>query len=100
MGAVHGVYMKYVCLSALSYVGYNVLSTHDAASTEEKTSQHDRTMIPRILLGYSALLNGFIAILFKSERGMFIIGKNKTTGEIPFWSYMLVRFFRSLVVRS
>ena len=45
MGAVHGVYIKYVCLSTLSYVGYNILNPHDAASTEEKTNQLAWTMI-------------------------------------------------------
>ena len=38
------------------------------------------------LLGYSAILNGVIAVLFKAEVGMGLIGKDPTTGKIPLWS--------------
>jgi hypothetical protein len=38
---------------------------------------------------YSALLNAIIAILFKLEKGMYLIGKDPKTGEIPLWSYVV-----------
>lgn len=99
MGAVHGVYLKYVGLSALSLVGCNMLSgdgasangSTSAASSEDKAAQQAviMGMLPRLVLGYSAVLNGVIAVLFKSERGMFVIGKDKKTGRIPLWSYLV-----------
>ena len=66
MGAVHGVYLKYVGLSALSYAGYSLVSGTDDDSPSD---------FSRLVLGYSALLNGAIAILFKMEWGMQIIGE-------------------------
>mmetsp|Transcript_8012 Transcript_8012/g.17238 ORF Transcript_8012/g.17238 Transcript_8012/m.17238 type:complete len:266 (+) Transcript_8012:79-876(+) len=98
MGAVHGVYLKYVGLSALSFMGYNMLSLDGTESTDatspsaEDKATHQAlmmSMLPRLIMGYSALINGVIAILFKSERGMIIIGKDKTTGRIPLWSYLV-----------
>ena len=97
MGAVHGVYLKYVGISALSLVGYSMLSP-DGVSVDSSTSAPEdraaqRAMmldaLPRIILGYSAVLNGVIAVLFKSETAMFIVGKNKITGDIPLWSYLV-----------
>jgi protein-tyrosine phosphatase len=35
------------------------------------------------------LINGVIALLFKLESGMWIIGKDRKTGQIPKWSYYL-----------
>mmetsp|Transcript_8478 Transcript_8478/g.20928 ORF Transcript_8478/g.20928 Transcript_8478/m.20928 type:complete len:274 (+) Transcript_8478:196-1017(+) len=103
MGAVHGVYLKYVGLSALSFMGYNMLSPDGAitdgstiSATSPSAAEHREAhstmmldMLPRLIMGYSAILNGLIAILFKSERGMLIIGKDKTTGKIPLWSYVV-----------
>jgi len=101
MGAVHGVYLKYVGLSALSFMGYSMLSpdadgatdsSSDSSSSAEDKATHQAlmmAMIPRLILGYSAVLNGIISILFKSEIGMSIIGKDKTTGKIPLWSYLV-----------
>eukprot|EP00536_Pseudo-nitzschia_multiseries_P014480 jgi/Psemu1/291474/fgenesh1_pg.711_\ len=108
MGAVHGVYLKYVALSGLSFVGYSVLGPPDGAAsdgsrisaTSPSSAEHNReanhahallaiNAIPRLVMGYSALLNGVIAILFKSETGMQILGKNTTTGRIPLWSYLV-----------
>lgn len=97
MGAVHGVYLKYVGISAVSFVGYNMLSPDDSSadvsstsSPEDKAARHSLVMgmLPSLIMGYSAVLNGVIAVLFKSERAMFIIGKDKTTGRIPLWSYL------------
>ncbi|VEU41005.1 unnamed protein product [Pseudo-nitzschia multistriata] len=103
MGAVHGVYLKYVGLSALSFMGYNMLdpdgrssdgstiSATSPASVEDRATHQALVMgmIPRLVLGYSAVINGVIAILFKSERGMRIIGKDQTKGKIPLWSYLV-----------
>lgn len=43
----------------------------------------------KAVLGYSALLNGGIALAFKLRRGMGLIGKCPQTGQIPLWSYVL-----------
>ena len=97
MGTVHGVYLKYVGLSVISFAGY-------VAMIQSASVEGDRVALMELLgytmgrvlqsllllsLGYSAILNGLIAILFKLEAGMEIIGKNKTTGEIPWWSYAI-----------
>ncbi len=41
------------------------------------------------MLGYSTILNGAIAVLFKLRKGMSIIGKDRQNGTIPLWSYAL-----------
>ena len=101
MGAVHGVYLKYVGLSALSYAGFLYFSGE--ARPDEVVSETTRTlaatigipamplsrMIPSLCLGYSVALNGLISILFKLEWGMGMMGKNKKTGQIPMWSYFV-----------
>ncbi len=102
MGAVHGVYLKYVGLSALSYAGYSVLmASHGTTTTSDggrqlgsgmtpsNTTIPMTTLIPALVLGYSAVINGTIAILFKLEWDMFLLGKNRKTGQIPLWSYMV-----------
>eukprot|EP00667_Euglena_gracilis_P020309 EG_transcript_21945 len=35
------------------------------------------------------ITNGTIALLFQLQRGMFVLGKNPVTGQIPWWSYLL-----------
>lgn len=125
MGTVHGVYLKYVGLSALSYAGYSLLARdneedgtskyvnmidmaarliHPILSTSFHTSSkssittfrdHNNVTtlilqtIPACILGYSAILNGIIAILFKLEVGMKYIGKDRTNGQIPLWSKII-----------
>ena len=128
MGTVHGVYLKYVGLSAVSYVGYNLLAREnleDGSSTyinmmdmatrlihpllsstlnvnySSKSSSiatfrdYDNVTtlvfqtIPACILGYSTILNGVIAILFKLEIGMKYIGKNRKDGQIPLWSKII-----------
>lgn len=94
MGAVHGVYLKYVGLSAVSYAGYTVcvggfgpVGIEPLPSTGgdilATTMIGERsTLIPLLRLGassilkYSALLNGTVAVLFKLRRG-------KTTPVLP-----------------
>mmetsp|Transcript_4369 Transcript_4369/g.8404 ORF Transcript_4369/g.8404 Transcript_4369/m.8404 type:complete len:275 (+) Transcript_4369:162-986(+) len=104
MGAVHGVYLKYVGLSAVSYLGSSyLLATGEsaefltmsggfrnllAANDTIFTSQNMRFW-GAMILKYSAFLNGTIALLFKAEIGMNMIGKNPENGQIPLWSYIL-----------
>lgn len=114
MGAVHGVYLKYVGLSAVSYAGYSYLAATgevadlliasggfrnllaSAVTSASNGDLVDFTLSPKIMklgaaaiLKYSSILNGLIAFLFKLEKGMGMIGKNPTTGQIPLWSYLL-----------
>ena len=116
MGTVHGVYLKYVGLSAISYVGYSkllkdpttgtslsfwndIILRHIVASSSSSSRRlvsgstaNDITLIRSLgicILGYSFLVNGIIAILFKLEKGMFILGKDRRTGQIPLWSKIL-----------
>jgi len=117
MGAVHGVYLKYVGLSAVSYAGYSylvasgdvadliitsggfrnlLLNTITSTSTSNAGVGVGFELSPAMMrlgtvaiLKYSAILNGIIAALFKLEVGMGLIGKSSTTGQIPFWSYVL-----------
>jgi hypothetical protein len=113
MGTVHGVYLKYVGLSALSCMGYAWCAARDSIDAGQQSQQsqqqqerlltaglgglmafyppnhHYARGIAANIFGYSALLNGVIAILFKSELGMGLIGKDRTTGRIPWWSYVV-----------
>ena len=105
MGTVHGVYLKYVGLSALSYAGLSLLS-NDGESAFESVGYAARSLfagtpsrsaadgsllrvLPTLALGYSTVLNGFIAVLFKSEWGMGLLGKDPRNGNIPLWSYII-----------
>ena len=78
MGTVHGVYLKYVGLSVISFAGY-------VAMIKSASVEGDRVALMELLaytmgrvlqcllllyLGYSAILYCFIAILFKLEAGM------------------------------
>mmetsp|Transcript_15987 Transcript_15987/g.19207 ORF Transcript_15987/g.19207 Transcript_15987/m.19207 type:complete len:285 (-) Transcript_15987:81-935(-) len=105
MGAVHGVYLKYVGLSAISYAGYSwmmggidpetaALLTQGTRSLSVVASQAASSksfwrLIGAGILGYSTVLNGAIAALFRLEWGMGLIGKDPKTGQIPKWSYFL-----------
>jgi len=86
MGAVHGVYLKYVVLSVAS--GLSAVSFR--APTPEgqwlpPLNIHPATM----LLWYVCLTNAAFAILFQLKWGMGLLGKNPSTGQIPWWSYAL-----------
>jgi protein-tyrosine phosphatase len=111
MGAVHGVYLKYVGLSAVSYAGYSYLvASGDVGDLLLKSGGFRNLLVSNIsnggtagfelspsivklgaaaILKYSAILNGVIAVLFKMEVGMGMIGKNSKTGQIPVWSYLI-----------
>mmetsp|Transcript_13252 Transcript_13252/g.17336 ORF Transcript_13252/g.17336 Transcript_13252/m.17336 type:complete len:251 (+) Transcript_13252:31-783(+) len=82
MGAVHGVYLKYVALSAISYACYS-------ACGEAAEDDAFPLMIGRHVLAYSTAVNGVIAALFKLRWGMGLLGKDQITGQIPTWSYIL-----------
>ena len=96
MGTVHGVYLKYVGISAASYAGFSYLLGNDfnVNSTRQEfgalLDTKDYLRIGSVLyFGYSFVLNGMIAVLFKLEVGMGMIGKDKQKGTIPLWSYLL-----------
>ena len=90
MGAVHGVYLKYVALGALSGVGYTYFAENDSSVFSSIAAN-----IPFVRHGialsfaYSTVLNLLIAALFQLRWGMGMIGKNRKTGQIPFWSYII-----------
>mmetsp|Transcript_9148 Transcript_9148/g.13277 ORF Transcript_9148/g.13277 Transcript_9148/m.13277 type:complete len:294 (+) Transcript_9148:207-1088(+) len=100
MGAVHGVYLKYVGLSAISIAGYTLLVNYDTTpfsavdggnrllGVELNEASLTPRMVSAAVLGYSAILNGTIAMLFQIRRGMKLIGKTNS-GQIPTWSYVL-----------
>ncbi len=98
MGAVHGVYLKYVGLSAVSYAGYSMLAVNGETAElltlsggfREFAFNRDTLRLgAAAVLKYSTFLNGAIALMFKAEAGMSLIGKNPKTGQIPMWSYLL-----------
>jgi len=105
MGTVHGVYLKYVGLSALSYAGYSFVIAsgeskerfHSVLGQHSSLNQADvhgiRISWLRLclasLLKYSSIVNGGIAVLFKLKRGMHLLGKDPTSGQLPRWSYVV-----------
>ena len=106
MGAVHGVYLKYVGLSAVSFCGYQMVMGNIGPMDPLPLTSADRmllatssggesSLMPLLRLGtasilsYSTLLNGTIAVLFKMRKGMSLIGKDRQNGTIPMWSYVL-----------
>uniref|UniRef100_A0A7S4SVA9 Tyrosine specific protein phosphatases domain-containing protein n=1 Tax=Ditylum brightwellii TaxID=49249 RepID=A0A7S4SVA9_9STRA len=103
MGAVHGVYLKYVGLSALSLAGYTyMVGSGEGGDSGEQSMMFSHRMLAlatsqipmwrlasAAILGYSAILNGAIATMFQLKRGMSLVGKNRKTGQIPLWSYIL-----------
>jgi len=100
MGAVHGVYLKYVGMSTLSYAASYAMNyggdvpTMDIMSSTFAVGER-RMILPLLQIGaagilkYSAIINGTIAVLFKVERGMGLIGKDPIEGRIPLWSYLV-----------
>ena len=94
MGTVHGVWLKYVALSGLSFAGYSYFS--ESSEDEDRSSAFSllgltvtRSTLPALAWGYSTAVNGVIAILFKLEWGMSILGKDTVQGTIPWWSYVV-----------
>ena len=110
MGTVHGVYLKYVGLSALSFAGYSMFATPGDITGDRMLlsssflsssssgggggggSEEGKSLmklLPAMIFGYSTVLNGVVAVLFKMEWGMGVVGKDKKTGQIPLWSYLV-----------
>ena len=108
MGTVHGVWLKYVALSGISYVGYSLFMKNDAGAKitlydllghgtrrifDGSDGRDDSIAlwraVPALVLGYSTVLNALIAVLFKLEVGMGILGKNTKHGTVSLWSYVL-----------
>ena len=73
MGAVHGVVLKYVGLTAVSGLGLAV-------------SQETSSM--RLPLTVVMLTNMVIVVLFTLDRGTFLLGKNPKTGRVPLPFYV------------
>lgn len=80
MGTVHGVYLKYVGISVMSYAGYSWLGSSGGDGSNSRllmgndSSESALQAIPGLILGYSAVLNGIVAAMFKMEWGMGMIG--------------------------
>lgn len=81
MGAVFGVYLKYVALSAGSAVFCFRSLTDDFTMTWCS-----------VICCYCAVVNGLVAFLFAQQKGMSLIGKTQD-GKIPLWSYILFAGF-------
>jgi len=86
MGAVHGVYLKYVALSASSYSLLYCLAPSDESSADAIGTLH---LCLLSSLAYLSVVNAIVAMLFRLEQGMAILGKDDLTGEVPAWSYAL-----------
>ncbi|KAL3816013.1 hypothetical protein ACHAXA_010784 [Cyclostephanos tholiformis] len=109
MGAVHGVYLKYVGLSAISLCGYQMMVgnigpmdplplaiSSDRMMLATSSGSNGELLGPLLrlgtasVLGYSAVVNGAIAIMFRLRRGMSLVGKDRMEGTIPLWSYVVL----------
>lgn len=85
MGAVYGVSLKYVALSAASGFGARSVLLHEANAASLDTPQ---TLLVWFLC-YTSVLNGVIALMFNFGVGMRVIGKSSSTGAVPLWSYLV-----------
>jgi len=75
MGAVHGVYLKYVGLGLIAGgVAYRM---------------GDRSTPAGYALTYAAVCNLAIAVMFKLRKGMWLLGKDAADGSVPLWSYLV-----------
>lgn len=90
MGTVQGVHMKYTALSTISYGLLFCLAPTGESAAETVEGLHLWLLSS---LAYVSAINGLIAILFRMEEGMAIIGKDEVTGEVPAWSYALFAGF-------
>ena len=93
MGAVHGVHLKYVAMSAASAVGaYRYIGRlEDPSLSLMEQPAFDVAML--CLLIYASLVHGLIASLFIVRRGEWLIGKRPTNGVVPTWSYIVFAAF-------
>jgi len=95
---IAGVYLKYVGLSLISFYAFQQSlpqqQNHDFDGEERRMllislKTHLLSSPTSLFFGWSTLLNGTIAILFRLRSGMSLIGKNPKTGQIPLWSYVI-----------
>eukprot|EP00928_Gymnodinium_smaydae_P063166 TRINITY_DN46834_c0_g1_i1.p1 TRINITY_DN46834_c0_g1~~TRINITY_DN46834_c0_g1_i1.p1 ORF type:complete len:261 (+),score=58.35 TRINITY_DN46834_c0_g1_i1:113-895(+) len=97
MGAVHGVYLKYVAMGCGSYVALFALAPTDPTSlVAADADAPGAAAAPCWLLSglaYMCALNLLIAVLFKLEWGMALLGKCEKSGEVPLWSYIMFAGF-------
>jgi protein-tyrosine phosphatase len=81
-------------LSSLEVVDTRTLLLTTSVDTNSSGGSNGLVSLFRLglasILGYSTLINGAIAILFKTRRGMSLVGKNRTDGTIPLWSYVIL----------
>jgi hypothetical protein len=89
MGAVHGVHLKYVFMSAASAV--TAYRYPDPGLTTFEHSNFDAAVI--CCFWYAAFVHGLIASLFILRRGEWILGKSPQTGVVPLWSYIIFAAF-------
>jgi hypothetical protein len=79
-------------VSLVQFFGSNLLFSPTAIASYRDHSNATTLLlktVPAFICGYSAFLNGVIAILFKLEVGMSFLGKDPKTGQIPLWSKIL-----------
>jgi len=86
MGAVNGCYMKYVAVSSLSLAVASLIQSPPEFTSLALDATSVR-LAAAVTMYYSCLVNGLIAVLFKSRRFTGIIGKDSRKGTIPRWSY-------------
>ena len=82
MGAVHGVHLKYVAMSAASGVGAWYAAAAAAEEVGELASiNHSFSRALPFLLWYCSAVHLLISILFVARSGTWIIGKSASTGQ-------------------
>mmetsp|Transcript_48613 Transcript_48613/g.104714 ORF Transcript_48613/g.104714 Transcript_48613/m.104714 type:complete len:258 (+) Transcript_48613:163-936(+) len=90
MPTVHGVWMKYVVISAASYFWLYLVSPpyeeNPSVDMEDLPVYHQCFLS---FLAYSTVLNAIIAALFRAQIGMSLLGKDEKTGQVPLWSYVV-----------
>jgi len=82
MGAVHGVHLKYVAMSAACAMGawYTSLVRRNESRGTETESSYFPQLLP-LMLWYSAAVHLLISVLFMTRSGTWIIGKSQSSGQ-------------------
>jgi len=93
MGAVHGVSLKYVVLSASAVCAAYALEAHDSDTAEFNVGVLRLRTSLVLFLGHASVVNGLIALLFNLRFGMCLLGKRTDNGTVPLWSYVLFAGF-------
>ena len=87
MGAVHGVHLKYVAMCAASAASARHLGTHEPSDPDSNYAL--AVWAATCVMWYSACVHFIISAGFISKSGMWILGKDPNTGQVPSWSYVL-----------